>query len=141
MSVFEHWEHYDESVHGIGVRGFGWTEADAFEQAALALTAAVTDPQGVMPRERLIIQCEAESEEELLACWLEAVRRKMSSSRMVFSRFKVWLDGLRLTAEAWGEPVCPECHPLRLRLRRARPETLRVARHGEGWIAQAVMDF
>jgi hypothetical protein len=35
----------------------------------------------------------------------------------------------------------PERHELRLRLRRARPETLRVARHGEGWMAQAVMEF
>jgi len=35
------WEHFPHEAD-IGVRGFGATPAEAFEQAALALTAAVT---------------------------------------------------------------------------------------------------
>ena len=139
--MLERWEHYEHGGAGIGVRGFGSTEGDAFEQAALALTAAVTDPGGVAARERVVIRCHAPTEDLLLAAWLDAVRRKMKSSRMLFSRFEVWLDGLRLTAHAWGEPVSPERHPLRLELKRPRPHTPRVARHGEGWLAQAIMDL
>ena len=136
----ERWEHYEDPA-GLGVRGYGNTEADAFEQAALALTAAMADPANVAPTERVVIQCEAPDEDQLLACWLEAVRRKMASSRMLFSRFEVWLDGSRLTAHAWGEPLSRERHHLRLRLKGARPETPRVARHADGWLAQAVMDY
>ena len=41
--MHSHWEHFDHGAD-IGVRGFGPTEAAAFEQAALALTAVVADP-------------------------------------------------------------------------------------------------
>ena len=43
----EHFEHRAD----IGVRGIAATLAGAFEQAALALTAAVCDPAAVIPRE------------------------------------------------------------------------------------------
>jgi len=139
--MLERWEHFENDRGGLGVRGFGDTEADAFEQAALALTSAITDPDGVAPRERVVIRCEATTDDLLLASWLDAVRAKMISSRMLFSRFEVWLDGTRLSAHAWGEPVNAERHELRLKLKQARPESSRVARHAEGWIAQAIMDF
>ncbi len=45
-----HWEHYPHQAD-MGVRGFGATETEAFEQAALALTAVVTDPAAVERRE------------------------------------------------------------------------------------------
>ena len=44
MSV--HWELFPRQAD-VGVRGFGATEAEAFEQAALAMTAVVTDPARV----------------------------------------------------------------------------------------------
>lgn len=137
----ERWEHYQDGAGGIGVRGYGDTEADAFEQAALALTAAMADPAGIAQRERVVIHCEAPNPDLLLAAWLDAVGREMAETGMLFSRFEVWLDEMRLTAHAWGEPASPERHRVRLRLKHPRPNTERVARHGEGWLAQAVMDF
>ncbi len=38
------WEHFPHAAD-VGVRGFGKTPAEAFEQAALALTAVVTTPR------------------------------------------------------------------------------------------------
>jgi Archease protein family (MTH1598/TM1083) len=38
-------------VRDAGIRGFGRSRADAFEHAALAMTAAVTDPERVEPRD------------------------------------------------------------------------------------------
>src|SRR5512139_3851745 len=40
------WEHFEHGAD-IGVRGFGASVAEAFEQAALALTAVIADPAGV----------------------------------------------------------------------------------------------
>ena len=37
------WEHFPHEAD-IGVRGRGMSAATAFEQAALALTAVITDP-------------------------------------------------------------------------------------------------
>jgi SHS2 domain-containing protein len=136
----ERWEHYREGAD-IGVRGFGDTEADAFEQAALALTAAIADPASVLPLQCVAIRCEAPSRERLLAQWLDAVASSSAvSKRMLFSRFEVRLDGQRLSAQAWGEPLDPERHHPRIRVKRATEKTLRVARHGEGWMAQTLME-
>ena len=43
------WEHFSHDAD-IGVRGWGQTLAQAFEQAALALTAVVTDAEVVAGR-------------------------------------------------------------------------------------------
>lgn len=60
------WEHF---AHGadIGVRGIGPTKAKAFEQAALALTAVIVDPEAVARRETITISCAAPDDELLLA--------------------------------------------------------------------------
>ena len=60
------WEHFEHGAD-IGVRGFGASVAEAFEQAALALTAVVTDLTSVRPLERVEVHCEAPDNELLLA--------------------------------------------------------------------------
>lgn len=43
----------------MGIRGYGASAAEAFEQAALALTAVVTELAGVAARGKIPIECEA----------------------------------------------------------------------------------
>lgn len=133
------WEHYEHEAD-VGVRGFGATQQEAFEQAALAMTAAVADPSTVVPRERIALSCEAPDAELLLAEWLNALIYEMSSRKMLFSRFAVRLEGERLSAEAWGEPVDVARHHPAVEVKGATYTTLRVARHGDGWVAQTVVD-
>lgn len=134
-----HWEHYDHGAD-IGVRGVGATKAEAFEQAALAMTAAVADPGSVAPRERVAIRCEAPDDELLLADWLNALVAEMSVRRMLFSRFAVRIDGAKLTADAWGEPVAVERHRPATEIKGATYTTLRVACDDPDWVAQTVLD-
>ncbi|MBI2320001.1 MAG: archease [Betaproteobacteria bacterium] len=133
------WEHYAHEAD-VGVRGFGATKGEAFEQAALAMTAVVADPAVVAPRERVTIRCEAPDDELLLAEWLNAVIYEMSTRRMLFSKFSVKVKGAKLSAEAWGEPVDAERHRPAVEVKGATYTTLRVARHGDGWLAQTVVD-
>ncbi len=133
------WEHYEHGAD-IGVRGYGATKAQAFEQAALAMTAAIADPACVAPRERVAIRCEAPDDELLLAEWLNAVVYEMSARRMLFSRFALQLEGGRLAGEAWGEPVEVARHRPAVEVKGATYTTLRVARHADGWLAQTVVD-
>lgn len=133
------WEHYEHGAD-IGVRGYGATRAQAFEQAALAMTAVIADPAAVAPRERVAIRCEAPDDELLFAEWLNALIYEMSARRMLFSRFEVKLDGTRLSGEAWGEPVEPARHHPAVEVKGATYTTLRVAAEGDGWVAQTVVD-
>jgi len=133
------WEHYDH-VADVGVRGFGPTAAEAFAQAALAMTAAVTDPAAVRPLQAVSVQCEAPDDELLLAAWLNALVYEMATRRMLFSRFQVRLRHGGLDGEAWGEPLDLERHHPAVEVKGATFTTLRVARHGDGWVAQTVVD-
>jgi SHS2 domain-containing protein len=133
------WEHFPHAAD-MGVRGFGPTKAEAFVQAALALTAVVVDPAEVAPREAVAIQCEAPDDELLLAEWLNSLIFEMSTRKMLFGRFEVRFDGPLLTGRAWGEPVDVARHRPAVELKGATYTALRVAREGDGWIAQTVVD-
>jgi SHS2 domain-containing protein len=133
------WEHYEHGAD-IGVRGVGASKTEAFEQAALALTAVIADPAAVQQRERVALACEAPDDELLLAEWLNALVYEMATRRMLFSRFAVRLEGTRLTAEAWGEAVDAARHHPAVEVKGATYTTLRVAQEGDGWLAQTVVD-
>lgn len=135
----EHWEHYEHGAD-IGVRGCGPTKAAAFEQAALALTAVITDPHSVSPRKTVQIRCEAPDDELLLADWLNALIYEMAVRRMLFGQFHVTLDGTRLSAQASGEAVAVARHHPAVEVKGATYTTLRVAPLDGGWLAQTVVD-
>lgn len=137
--MHEHWEHYEHGAD-IGVRGIASTKARAFEQAALALTAVITEPQRVAAQETVQIHCEAPDDELLLADWLNALIYEMAVRRMLFGQFHVQLDGTRLTAQAVGEPASVARHHPAVEVKGATYTTLRVAPVDGGWLAQTVVD-
>lgn len=135
----DHWEHFEHGAD-IGVRGIANTKAGAFEQAAVALTAVVTDPARVAGTTMVTLQCDAPDDELLLAQWLNSVISEMAARRMLFGRFEVLLDGHRLQGRAWGEPASVERHEPAVEIKGATCTELRVAPHEHGWLAQTVVD-
>ncbi|GAB4355881.1 MAG: archease [Kiloniellaceae bacterium] len=134
------WEHFPHAAD-VGLRGFGADVAQAFEQTALALTAAVTDPASVRADQRVILECTAPDRELLLAEWLNALIYEMAVRRMLFSRFAVTIDGSRLTGQAWGEAVDRVRHRPAAEPKGATFTALKVAElPAGGWLAQCVVD-
>ena len=134
------WEHFHHQAD-IGVRGLGETIEQAFAQAAVALTAVITDPTIVHPREAVSIRCDAPDQELLLADWLNALVFEMSTRNMLFGRFEVRITDGHLCASAWGEPVVPGRHRPAVEVKGATYAELSVKREPHGlWIAQAVVD-
>ncbi|MFY0572255.1 archease [Archangium lansingense] len=129
--------------HGsdIGVWGWGWTQEEAFERAAVALCAVITEPSKVLPRESVDVSCEAPDTEVLFTDWLNALIYEMSARRMLFSRFEVHLTGGRLEGRAWGEPVEVERHEPAVEVKAATLTGLAVRREADGgWYVQCVVD-
>jgi tRNA nucleotidyltransferase (CCA-adding enzyme) len=134
------WEHFPHQAD-MGVRGIGPTLAAAFEQAALAMTAIVTDPAWVAANKAMDIRCEAPDDELLLVDWLNALILEMAARHMLFSRFEVSLDGHRLHATAWGEAVDVEKHQPAVEIKGATYTELKVDKGESGeWLAQCVVD-
>lgn len=133
------WEHFD---HGsdIGVRGVGATKAEAFEQAALALAAVVTDPAAVHRTTAVSVTCAAPSDELLLVDWLNALVYEMATRRMLFGEFHVDVRDGQLSGEAWGEPIDRDRHAPAVEVKGATQTELRVAPTDGRWVAQCVVD-
>jgi SHS2 domain-containing protein len=134
------WGHFRHGAD-IGVRGFGPTLAEAFRQAALALTAVMTEPETVESEQAVRIECDNSDPEYLLVDWLNALVFEMATRRMLFGRFDVSIDGGRLAATAWGETVDVSRHRPAVEIKGATLTELRVAHEPSGeWMAQCVVD-
>jgi len=134
------WAHFPHEAD-MGVRGFGATKAEAFEQAALAMTAIITDPATVQTREAVAIHCEAPDDELLFTEWLNALIYEMATRRMIFCRFAVCFEDGHLAGQAWGERIDVARHHPAVEVKGATFTALRVARDGQGeWMAQTVVD-
>lgn len=133
------WEHFPHEAD-MGVRGFGPSLEEAFEQGALAMTALITDPAGVEARDRVTIECSAPDAELLFAEWLNNIVYEMAVRHMVFGKFVVTVAGTRLRAEVWGEHIDVHRHRPAVEVKGATYTSLRVANIGSQWVAQTVVD-
>ncbi len=138
--VAARWEHFPHDAD-IGVRGFGASKEEAFTQAALALTAVLTDPHTVAQTESVEITCAAPDDELLFVDWLNALVYEMATRHMLFSRFEVHLDNESLHATAWGESINIVKHQPAVEVKGATYTELRVVSQSDGsWLAQCVVD-
>lgn len=140
VSGLARWEHFAH-VADVGIRGIGATPEAAFEQAAIALTAVVTEPGAIASLQRLEINCEAPNLELLLVDWLNAIVYEMATRKMLFGRFHVEIDGNRLCGRIGGELIDVERHAPAAEVKGATLSELKVARGRDGrWRAQCVVD-
>jgi tRNA nucleotidyltransferase (CCA-adding enzyme) len=134
------WEHFPHGAD-IGVRGIGASRGEAFEEAALAMTAVITEPERVAAETAIELRCEAPDDELLLADWLNALIYEMATRNMLFGRFAVSLGDHGLQAKAWGETVDRLRHGPAVEVKGATYTALSVARRDDGtWVAQCVVD-
>ena len=140
VGIGSRWEHFDHMAD-IGIRGIGDSREQAFEQAALALTAVITDPTSLRCDIQFDFECIAEDDEMLLVDWLNRLISEMSSRRMLFGRFNVQIRDHHLHGSAWGEPADPARHHPAVEVKGATLTELRVACDQQGqWSAQCVVD-
>lgn len=134
------WEHFPHQAD-IGVRGIGSTKEAAFEGAARAVTAVITDLDSVVPTQEVSIACEAPDDELLFVDWLNALVYEMATRKMLFSRFAVCINDHALHATVWGEPIEVAKHQPAVEVKGATYTELSVKRDEQGrWIAQCVVD-
>lgn len=125
----------------MGIRGVGESPSVAFEQAALALTAVIADPDRVAPRSEVEVKCEAPEDSLLLVDWLNAIIYEMATRGMLFGRFQVQTRGGHLHARMWGEPIRRCHHRPAVEVKGATYTDLHVGRDATGqWVAQCVVD-
>jgi len=134
------WELFSHPAD-IGIRGVGATREEAFAQAAIALTAVITEPEKVQPREVVEIVCRDDDDELLFMSWLSSLLYEMATRGMLFGRFEIEPIEGGLRARAWGEPVDIERHEPAVEVKAATYAGLKVEKDEAGnWLAQCIVD-
>lgn len=135
------WEHYSHTAD-MGIRGFGETKQEAFEQAAVAMIAISVEPEKIKPAETIEITCEGNDDESLLFDWLNKILFEMAIRKMLFSKFEVRIEGNKLAAKAFGERIDLEKHKPVVEIKGATYSDLKVHQDTNGtWVAQCIVDI
>lgn len=124
----------------IGIRGYGKTMTEAFEMAAVALTATVTDPQKVTPELTFKIHLVEKDPELLFLDWINSLIYEMDTKKVLFSEFQLKLEGSELSATIRGEKVNRSKHDPAVDVKGATFTELKVIEQNNHWIAQCVVD-
>lgn len=97
-----------------GVKAYGDTMAEMFENAALGMFSLICEPEKVEPRGEYQIELEADNPETLLVDWLTELIFLHETQFLLLSQFQVQLDDERLTAVVRGEAIDKERHELKM---------------------------
>jgi SHS2 domain-containing protein len=82
---------------------------ELFANAAEAMFTIICKLDKVAPKTEKKIEVTADSAEDLMINWLQALIAAVDIDEMFFSKFKITdIDENHLTAFAYGEPITPE---------------------------------
>jgi SHS2 domain-containing protein len=134
-----YWEHFEHKAD-IGIRGFGNTMAEAFAQAAIALTAVITDIALINATTAVQLSCSEPDNDTLLYDWLNTLVYEMATRKMLFSQFEINIDAGELNATVSGEAIDMEKHQPAVEIKGATYTELAVFSKQGQWVAQCVVD-
>ncbi len=135
------WETLEHTAD-IGIRATGASAEEALVQAAEGMFSILTEPDSVRPDREVAIELEAPDREALLHDWLEELLFQSQTRSMLFSRFEIRRYAeTRLSAVAWGEPLDPARHPLKLEIKATTYHHLSFRPADAGWEATVIFDI
>jgi SHS2 domain-containing protein len=118
MNPYEFLDHEAD----IGIRSWGKTVEEAFENGAKAMFSVMVNVEGVTPGKEIGIQVEAEDYDSLFIEWLNELLAQRDISEMVFSQFTVAIskgDRFILSGTAQGEKLDADKHEIRTEVKAA----------------------
>jgi len=126
----------------IGVRVFGQTLPELFQQAAEALTFIIADPETIRIKEIRKILLEAKTDEELLITWLNELVYLFDTEGLLFKSFEVLsVHDHHFEALAQGERYVQDRHPIKTAVKAATYHQLKIENHQGVWTAQVIFDL
>jgi len=139
-----------EHTADVGVRAWGSSVGEVFEQAALATVSLEYDLETVRPADATTVVVEAPERDLLLAAWLNELIYLIDGERWVFARFQVDAVGAiedadgrsawSLRATAIGERRDARRHAVRTLVKAATLHGLALRHTSHGWVGEVLLD-
>jgi len=127
----------------IGIRGYGDTIEEAFENGAKAMFSIMVDLKKVNSQKNVKIKCEAPDIEALFVEWLNELLTKKDIEEMSFSRFKVKInknDLYTLKGTGSGERFDQKKHKAKIEVKAATYSGLKIGKKDEKIFIQCIVD-
>ncbi len=138
LPTFEILEHPAD----IGFRTFGGSLPKLFRNCAIAMLSIAGDPLAAAPEREYPMEVESGDVESLLVDWLSEVLYWFDGKRIALREFRVrHFEPTRISATGIGEPRDPERHRSRLIVKAVTYHQLKIARAGDGWMAEVYLDI
>jgi SHS2 domain-containing protein len=134
------YEFFDHTAD-IGIRIFGKSLAELFENAGFALFDIITDVTKVREREMRCISISRESIDELLVEWLSSLLYFNATELLLCSKFHIReISQQHLTGESWGEILQENRHIIKTEVKAVTYHGLKVWQDNGVWKATVVLD-
>jgi SHS2 domain-containing protein len=139
MKKFE----FFDNTADVGIKAYGRTLEEAFENSALAVFEVMTDTSKVDPVEERKVTIDGIDLENLLYRWIESLLVYYDSELILFSKFKVKIDqdNMRLEGEAWGEKFNEEKHEKRTLVKAMTYSLMSINKVGDMYEITFVVDI
>lgn len=134
---------YEQFPHtaDIGVRVYGATLEELFENAAFAMFDILADLENMHGDTVEEFALEAPSAEELLIAWLDELLYNFYTKQLIFFSFTIdELSGTRLKATASGRPVGANRNRLKTEIKAATYHDLKIVKTADGYTVDIVFD-
>lgn len=132
-------EAYFEHGADVGIVGRGATIEQAFEDAARATFAVMTNLDAVRPVETIDLELEESDDELALVRWLNLLLGLARERGLALSRFHLERDGVHWRGTASGEPWRPALER-GVEVKGATLTMLEVKNTSAGWEARCIVD-
>lgn len=108
-----------------GIIGYGRTIEEAFEGAAAAMFALITEPSHVHPVRTIPVSFKEADVNPALVRWLDLLLKSASKERLIFSQFVVEREGALWRGCATGEPWWDAEHQMEEKIALAKLPSVR----------------
>ncbi|MBR9682318.1 MAG: archease [Candidatus Aenigmarchaeota archaeon] len=130
-----------EHTADVGIEAWGDDLAEAFENAAIGLFEIMTDTSKVEQTEKREFEVESEDKQSLLYDFLEKFLILRDSEGLMFSKFKVSIEGNKLKAEAWGEEFNSEKHESKTEVKAITYMDMQVGKKDDKHFVRVIVDI
>lgn len=125
----------------VGIRVRAKSLGELFEKAAYAMFDILADLNLVAEREAIHLRLEALTVEDLFVKWLRELLYRYETDEVIFKSFHVKnIDENSMEAEAGGERLDLNRHPVNTEIKLVTYHQLEVRRDSQGWKAQVIFD-
>jgi len=133
---------YIDHTADLGIKVFGDTLAELFENAAFGLFDNITNLEKVSPNSEFSIEVQATDREALLVNWLSELNYLFLTRKELFNCFQVnQINDEHLTATVRGEKLNLDRHEIYTEVKAVTYHKLYVKETGQGWEAQVIFDL